>query len=212
MDESYRIELVRKGIHLMSLSIPLFYLVAPKSTVCAVLIPMTILVVAIDVARYYHAGIRSWFYSFWGWMLRKHERDDGGSRLSGASYVLISATICILLFPKIITLAAFTILIISDISAALIGKRYGRRKFLDKSLVGSSAFFVSALCVIAATPKVAYTLPEFLIGAAAAAVGTIVEASSLPVDDNLSIPLSVGGSLWLLYAVLLPSYNVYILG
>jgi dolichol kinase len=212
MDDSYRIEIVRKAIHLSSLSIPIFYLFTSKATALAVYVPLTLAVLAVDIARYYHAGVRKWFDSSWGWMLRKHEASDGGKQLSGASYVLISATVCIMVFPKIITISAFTILIISDMAAALIGKRYGRRPFLGKSIVGSSAFFISALAVIALTPKVSYAPAEYLIGAIAATVGTVVEALPLPIDDNLSIPMSVGITMWLLYATVLPGLNISILG
>jgi dolichol kinase len=45
---------------------------------------------------------------------------------------------------------------------------------------------------------------EYMIGIIAAAIGTVVEAFPIKVDDNLTIPLAVGFSLWGLYAWLLP--------
>jgi len=58
--------------------------------------------------------------------------------------------------PKVVFITAFSILIISDSSAALIGRRFGRRKFLRKSLQGAGAFFVTALIVVVLAPKIAY--------------------------------------------------------
>ncbi|MEJ2615817.1 MAG: dolichol kinase, partial [Ignavibacteriaceae bacterium] len=101
------------------------------------------------------------------------------------------------------------ILIISDSVAALIGRKYGRHKFLSKSLEGTLAFFVSAIIVVLFTPKVEGVFSEYLIGIIAAAIGAIVENISFGfADDNLSIPISIGLSMWLLYAVLLPNLQL----
>jgi dolichol kinase len=113
------------------------------------------------------------------------------------------------LFPKVLALTALAILIVSDTSAALIGRRFGRRRFFTKSVEGSSAFFVSAILVVALTPKIEYRLEEYLIGALGALVGGVVEASGVGLDDNLSIPISVGGVMWLCYAIFLPAVNIF---
>jgi dolichol kinase len=43
-------------------------------------------------------------------------------------------------------------------------------------------------------------------------VGAVVEASHIPVDDNISIPVSIGAMMWLLYMIFLPSLNLFSLG
>jgi dolichol kinase len=111
--------------------------------------------------------------------------------------------------PKVVFITAFSILIISDSSAALIGRRFGRQKFLRKSLQGAEAFFVTALIVVVLSPKIAYIPAEYLIGAVGAAVGTVVEAASFGPDDNLAIPLSVGVVMWALYSLILPAIDVF---
>ena len=50
---------------------------------------------------------------------------------------------------------------------------------------------------------------EYVIGAVAAVVGAVVESGAVGVDDNVSIPFSVGGTLWALYALVLPGVDVY---
>jgi dolichol kinase len=145
------------------------------------------------------------FYSIFGFLLRKHEVDHKKKNLNGATYVFISALICIIIFPKVLFLTGFTILIISDSSAALIGRKFGKHKFLAKSLEGTLAFFISAIIVIIFTPKIDHQLTEYLIGIIAAAVGAIVENISFGfADDNLSIPISTGFTMWGLYLLLLP--------
>lgn len=209
---SYRTELARKAIHFTSVIIPISFYLTSRNEALAVLIPATLLVVAIDVGRYYNSTVNDLVTRFFGKLLRSHESDAGRKRLSGASYVLISATLCVLLFPKLIAFTSFLILIISDMMSALIGKRYGKRRFLGKSLAGSTAFFVSALIVIALTPKLEYLPLEYAIGIAAAAVGAIVEALPWQIDDNLTIPIAVGCVMWGAYAVFLPSLDIYLFG
>ena len=118
--------------------------------------------------------------------------------------MLISACICILIFPKIIAITAFSILIISDTASALIGRRFGKNHFLDKSFEGTLAFIASALVVVVIAPKVSGSWLEYLPGFAAAFIGGIIEAMSvrLRVDDNFSVPVSIGIIMWIGYFLL----------
>ena len=200
----YRYEVVRKGIHLFSLSIPIIYFFITRELALYLLVPITAAFILIDTARYYIPFISRWFYRWFGWLLRRHETDTQQKRLNGASHVLIAALLCILLFPKIIAINAFTILIISDSTSALIGRRFGKRRFFAKSLEGSAAFFLSAVLVVFIAPKINNNPVEFFIGIIAAAIGAVVEALPLTIDDNLSIPISVGCAMWLMYHFLLP--------
>jgi dolichol kinase len=174
-----------------------------------ILIPLTLLFGLSDIIRLVHPTAGQWYRHYFGFLLRDHEQNDHGKKLNGATYVLISATLCVLIFPKVIVVTAFTILIISDTSAALIGRKFGRRPFLRKTLEGSTAFFVTALIVVAVTPKIVNSPAEYFIGAAAALLGAIIEAvSNNEIDDNLSIPITVGTAMWLMYVLFLPSVNV----
>lgn len=208
---NYKAELARKGIHFFSLSIPIIYYYIERDLALAILVPITLAFLAVDLLRYYHKPTADLFYNVFGFMLRKHEQDANTKRLNGATNVLIAASLCVIIFPKLIVLTAFPILIISDSVAALFGRRFGKRKFLQKSAEGSTAFFLFALIVIAFTPKINGSIDEYLIGAAAAFVGTVVEAGSWKIDDNLSIPLSVGVVMWGLYFIMYPSVNLFTL-
>ncbi len=211
VEHSYGAELVRKAIHLSSLSIPIIYFFIAKPTALAILIPLTLASLAADLTRFFHEPTRKLLEGYFGWLLRAHERDTNARRLNGATYVLLSATICILVFPKIIVITAFAILIISDASAALIGRKYGRHPFLKKSLEGTLAFFLSALVVVVVTPKIEYVGTEYVIGAVAAFCGSIIEALPIAIDDNLSVPVGLGAIMWLLYILFLPDVNVFAL-
>jgi dolichol kinase len=207
----YRYEIVRKGIHLFSLSIPTIYFFISQQLALCLLLPITAVFIGIDTARYYIPAVSRWFYRWFGWLLRRHETDINRKQLTGASNVLISASLCVLLFPKVIAINAFAILIISDTTSALVGRRFGRHRFFAKSLEGSVAFFISAVIVILIAPKVSRLPAEYVVGIIAAAIGAIVEALPIRIDDNLSIPLAVGFSLWWLYMLLLPTLDLTLL-
>ena len=208
-DIDYNAELARKCIHLTSLSIPIIYYFIERDLALELLVPVTFAFLTVDLLRYYHKPTAELFYKIFRFMLRKHEQDERKKRLNGATNVLIAATLCVIIFPKLIVLTAFPILIVSDTFAALIGRKFGRRKFMRKSVEGSTAFFLFALFVIALTPKVEYSMTEYLIGIIAAVVGTVVEASSWMFDDNLTIPLSIGVVMWGLYFVFYPTINLF---
>lgn len=210
--DEFRKELGRKAIHLSSIVIPIFYFFTPKLTALTLSAALMVVALALDVGRHYYAPLRRLFTIVFGRLLRSHERDRHAKRLNGGTYVLIATTISILLFPKLIAITGFLILIVSDLAAALVGRKFGRRKFLGKSLEGSMAFFLTAMAVVAATPKIGYGAGEYLVGAAAALAATVVEAGAGWIDDNLSIPLTVGVTLWAGYALLLPWLDVYKFG
>jgi dolichol kinase len=197
-------ELVRKCIHLASVIISVFYSYSDKSTVLWVLVPMTMISVFFDYGRHY-SNILNKFVTFtFGAILREHEKDSSRKLLSGATYVLISAIVCIIIFPKVIAITAFTILIICDTAGALIGRRFGTHRFFDKSREGSIAFIVSGIAVVFVTPKISSEPGEFVVGIVGVVVAAIVEAAStrLKLDDNFSIPLSAGGTMWGAYYLL----------
>jgi dolichol kinase len=205
----YRHELVRKAIHMCSLSIPIVYFFLTREQALWILGPLTVAFFVVDVARFYSRKVSRWFYDWFGWLLRKHEQDESIKRLSGATNVLISACFCVLIFPKVITINAFAVLIVSDTTSALIGRRFGKRPFFGKSLEGSIAFFVSAIIVVLIAPKIEHLPLEYLAAIIASAVGAIVEAASSRIDDNITIPISIGFTMWLLYWWLLPSIDLF---
>ncbi len=212
VEESYSTEIIRKSIHLISLSIPVIYYFIPRSTALAILIPLALVFGLSDLARLHIPAVGSIYNRFFGFLLRRHESRSAKPRLNGATFVLLSAVICVWFFPKVIVVTAFSILIISDSAAALIGRRYGRHRFLGKSLEGTTAFLITALLVVAVAPKIGYYPAEYLLGSIAAVVGSIVEAvSGETLDDNLSIPISISVVMWLLYTLLLPMVNVWAL-
>lgn len=208
----YKNEVIRKLIHLFSLSIPIVYFLISKETALYILVPITLIFLIIDVVRYYNPQVGGLFYTIFGFLLRKHERDEKKKRLNGATNILLSAILCVLIFPKLLFVTAFAVLIVSDISSALVGRKFGKKRFLAKSFAGFLAFLISGFIVIFFTPKVEYFITEYLIGFVSVFFGGLAESSSLKIDDNISVPISIGAVMWILYSLFLPSINVYHFG
>jgi len=198
---TYRSEVLRKGVHLSSLSIPVIYALIAKSTALWILIPLTGVFLIVNILGHRSGPVRTLMIRYFGDIMRTHELDVDRRALNGASHVLIAACLSVLVFPKLIAITAFSILIISDICAALVGRRFGSHRFLDKSFEGTLAFAVSAVGVVLVIAHLVSAPISFtMIGIVAGLVGSIIENISprLRLDDNISIPCSVGTTLWLL--------------
>ncbi|MFC2085521.1 diacylglycerol/polyprenol kinase family protein, partial [Bacteroidota bacterium] len=201
----YKTEILRKAIHFCSLSIAIVYYFIPKELALKILIPLTVISLIIDLARYFIPPFSNIFYFIFGFMLRQHEKDTNKKTLNGATYVLLAATLVVLIFPKAFVVPAVAILIVGDISAALIGRKFGKHKFLSKSLEGTIAFIIAGAIVIILAPKVEGYFIEYIIGFIAVFVGGIAENISYGwADDNLTVPLAICLTLALLYYLFLP--------
>lgn len=193
---SYNHEILRKSVHLLSLSIPIIYIFVSEKFALLVLIPMAVIAVSLDLlSRKENSLANKFIFGIFGSMLRKHELKKNKLILNGASWVLISAVLTVLVFPKVIAVVAFMILIVSDISAALVGRKWGKTKLGKKSLEGTLAFIVSGFIVVGVIGFLFNADYHYYIaGFFGAIIGGISElyAKELKLDDNLSIPMGVG--------------------
>ena len=198
---SYKQEVLRKLIHLSWIIIPIGYAFLNKEAMVIIIYPLTILLLIMEVFRHKHPLIKNLAHKLFGGMLRDHEISGDKLSLSGASYVLLASCILVGFFPKIIAICAISVLAISDAAASLIGRKFGRTKFFNKSLEGTLAFILSGLITVYVIGFLAHEDMLFFIAAlVGVCISAIVEAASkkLKVDDNFSIPLSFGIFMWLL--------------
>lgn len=201
----YKNELARKAIHLSSISIPIIYYHITRELALTLLIPMFLGFLFVDLMKLYVKPVANWYHKNFSSMLRPHELDEKKKRLNGATYVSLSACLVVVLFPKMIAIAAFSILIISDSLAALIGRKFGRHKIGTKTLEGSIAFLVSAILIVIFTPNL-----SIVVGIMMSLTATIVELYPIgfrghQLDDNLTIPMISGGLGYAWYLLLLPA-------
>jgi dolichol kinase len=96
-------------------------------------------------------------------------------------------------------IAVYT-LAVADPLAAVVGIRWGRRRVAkNRTLEGSLAFFGSTLAIAAVVLAETSTAPGLSVAAAALTIGfaaAVCELLPLRIDDNLTIPLFVGFTTW----------------
>ena len=180
---SYNNEINRKKLHLLSLGLPVFYILFPAKIYFFTL-AVFISVLAIDILRIYK------LYEFES--LKKVIRSYEKNTFMTATYLIMISTFIIFFFNKEIAIYSLIIASICDTSAAIYGIKYGKVKLLNcKSLEGSLLFiltgFISILIaffIIDGNTSVA--LPLFAV-----IFASFIEHVTPGKYDNITVPLSV---------------------
>lgn len=171
----------------VGLSIPIAALFLPREILLIALGTVVIIVLGFELVRFRASPLNEWFFRYFGFLARKTEV----SRFMGASYLFVGGLVAMLIFQRDIAVLALSFMAVGDVFASIIGKRLGKIKFRSKTVEGSLGCFVSCL----ATGLIFYYAGldiTLLIVLAGSVTATIVEAASLPINDNLTIPLAAG--------------------
>ncbi|MEZ4701928.1 MAG: phosphatidate cytidylyltransferase [Rhodothermales bacterium] len=183
---SYRSEFFRKTIHLLSVALPVGMLLVPRTTGLVALAMLTALALAFEVARGINPEVNRFFVWQFGWMMRPDEKPPlGRIRISGATWVLLSALVLLVCFPARIAAMALTVFMIGDAAAALVGRRFGRHRWSGspKTIEGTIGFIVFGALAALFFPK-----PAFWLGPAAALLAGALELLPGPLNDNIQAP------------------------
>lgn len=118
-------------------------------------------------------------------------------RINSATWYVTALFVCTLFATPLTGALAVIVLGVSDPVAAFIGRRYGRRVLVaGRTVAGTTAFAVSgvaaSLVVLAIYEPQLYPWHALILAAAAGVIGAVAELVSERVDDNFSIPVSVG--------------------
>ena len=126
--------------------------------------------------------------------LAREDEVEGGY-FYGATSFFLGILLVLLIFQSMhIFRVAAVVLIFGDSVSTIVGKAFGKRKILfnkEKSIEGSLAGFAAAFLVF----SIRLSIP---LAALLAAVGMLVEALPLKLNDNITIPLAVGIFYWLI--------------
>ncbi len=146
------------------------------------------LILLIDGARLVIPAWNRAIFARFGSFIRKNEEH----KLTGTAPYVLGIGLSLYFYALPVAAAAICFLVFGDVAATTIGERFGKTKIGDKSLEGTLAFVLAA--AIAGFTLFLYgsALPPgvMLLGAFTAAG---VELLTLPVNDNLVIPLVSGG-------------------
>ena len=188
-------ELRRKAVHLAAIGIPIAYYFVPRTLSTRILLGVFLVLLFIDLLRLQTPRVRWLVSQFLGDILRGHESRD----LLASTYMVLASLLTLYIVPQPqVAIAALAFMVVGDTSAALVGRRWGRIRYLGKSLEGSIACFVA--CVLAGAvvlqipPPAEHALPALTwsVMLAGAFFATVFEALPIPLDDNFSVPLAAG--------------------
>jgi dolichol kinase len=173
---SFANELLRKGVHFTSILIILFYAFMGKQASQLLLITYLVLILGIEHLRL----DRGFKLPVLHVVLRQKEKNAIGSYV----YFTIGALIVVSVFSKNVAFAAILMTTFGDMSAALVGKRFGRIRISNgKSLEGCIAEFIVDLILAI------LLLGNPFISLLMAFTATYVETTFVKIDDNLAIPI-----------------------
>jgi len=134
------------------------------------------------------------------WINRLLVRAEEEFRESAMIPYAIAVLLTILTVPKLAAIVAVYTLAIADPLAAVVGIQWGRRRLANhRSLEGSAAFFGATLVIASVVLAEGADGSPLAIGASAVTIAfmaALCELLPLRIDDNLTIPLAVGFTTW----------------
>lgn len=155
-----------------------------------VAIPLALIAVTGDVLRARSDAFNGFIESTVGRMIRAEERPDqaGAIQINGATWILITAALLLLVLPVSVVVPALTVFLVADAAAALVGRRVGRLHWprSARTVEGSAAFVLVGLALMAAFPAYSWG-----VRAVAVLLGCVAEALPGPFNDNIRVPITI---------------------
>jgi len=147
-----------------------------------------VFVLILDGARLMIPAMNRFMFTRFRSFIRPNEEH----KLTGTAPYVLGIGFSLYAYAQPVATAAICFLAFGDVAATAIGERFGKTKIGDKSLEGTSAFIVAAALSGILLSLMGVHLPAWVmvIGVLVAAG---VELLTLPVNDNLVIPLVSGG-------------------
>lgn len=183
-------EIIRKLVHLTQLVIIALYIfsinyfsqkIALLALTAILLLLLEFEYIRIDYQTKFGEKITALFSKL---ILRKHEKNN----VTGAIFFVIASIITFSVFDFEIALLALLFTVFGDLTAALVGVAYGKKKiFRNKSYAGTlGGAAINIIIGVILMPNAPWVfLPMALIA-------TLVETVTQKLDDNLTVPLFSG--------------------
>ena len=112
-------------------------------------------------------------------------------RIASSTWYALSAFLVLWIFPRPYAMAGILVLAWADPAASVVGQQWGRKPFLAGSVRGTGAFVIVAFCALLFFVPWWMALPTAIVTA-------LMEASPFKADDNLIVPLTAAGFLYLM--------------
>jgi dolichol kinase len=186
-----RWELTRKALHIVWAIVPIVYALGVRREIIllGLLLACTIAII-VEIARVRSTAFSALFRRSAGRLLRQHEY----RQWSGATWLLLSFLLSVLIFDPATAIAAMWAVAVGDVTAAIVGRTIGRHHIgrSAKTIEGSIACVIITVAGAFVIAQLAL-LPSIVAGIAAA----LGEWPAGPLDDNIRIGLAVGGGILL---------------
>ena len=147
-----------------------------------------VFVLILDGARLMIPAMNRFMFTRFRSFIRPNEEH----KLTGTAPYVLGIGFSLYAYAQPVATAAICFLAFGDVAATAIGERFGKTKIRDKSLEGTSAFIVAAALSGILLSLMGVHLPAWVM-----VIGVLVAAGvdllTLPVNDNLVIPLVSGG-------------------
>lgn len=180
-------KLPRSVFHMVGVATaPAVSLFVPSKVFLSGMAIVTALFMAFESARFADKKVNRWFFRYCVKLLRGNEV----SRLTGVTYVMVATLVCFLAFRSEIAILAMVFLAVGDPMSGLVGP-WGRWWIRGRTLEGHLAFLIPSLAAGWALSFYLFGIPP-IMPIAGAVVATVIHALNLPVNDNLTIPVSAG--------------------
>ena len=118
-------EILRKGVHFGSLIIPASAIFVSRMEMVLILTALALGMLIVDIIRSRNKVFRKFFLGLFGKVLRGKEQEGG---MTASTVLMASAALTILIFRTEIAVTALAFLSVGDTFAALVGKKFGKRK------------------------------------------------------------------------------------
>lgn len=189
----WRREIFRKGVHFLGGAFPFL---ARWNRLFTLLFLLGIMILYFLSELIRHMGLS---FTPFAHITRRSQRHTEKKRIiMGPIFLGIGIALTILCFPFSIYLPSIFVVSISDSLAALIGQKYGRAHILgmkNRTIEGSTAFFLSSFIIFSLTLPLRIALPATLLA-------TLLELIPFYDLDNIIIPFGTALFLHLLMNVM----------
>ena len=186
-----RWELTRKALHIVSAVVPVVYALGVRREVMLLGLALACAIALIvEIARARSTAFGALFLRSMGRLLRQHEY----RRWSGATWLLLSFLVSVLIFDSVTAIAAMWAVAVGDATAAIVGRTIGRHH------IGRSAKTIEgSVACVTITAAGAFVIAELTLlpSVVAGITAAVAEWPAGPLDDNVRIGLAVGGGILL---------------
>ena len=197
MNSNIKSEFARKAIHISNAIIPLSYLYLFQEKIDMIIILAFFLVLCffIEIARKENYLVSIFFSKRLSFMMRDLEKKG---EITGATWVFVGALFTILLIPYPYSIYSLLFLSVGDTFAAIIGMKFPFIRVGGKTISGSISGFIACV-IVGLIIDISISYQILLFGAF---IAMLIELLPLPINDNVSIPIFSGLSMYYLSVTL----------